>query len=71
MKFNNKDMNKEIFNLVRNGWKFVHGKTHHKVYPPGQSQYITVSTTPTDWNVIHKFRAQVRRMTNLTQGAKK
>jgi hypothetical protein len=54
-----KDVNQMIKNLLKSGWQFKKGKCHGAIISP-RGQRITFSSTPSDYRVFKKFRAQIR-----------
>lgn len=54
-----KDVNQMIKNLIKSGWMVKTGKRHRTIISP-RGQRITFSSTPSDFRVFKKFRAQIR-----------
>lgn len=54
-----KDVNKLIKNLIKLGWSVREGKRHNSIISP-RGKRITFSSTPSDYRVFKKFRAQIR-----------
>jgi hypothetical protein len=56
-----KDINKAIRALVRDGWSFRRGSKHGKLRPPSGRDLIAVSVTPSGRNAIKIFNGNVKR----------
>lgn len=60
-----KNINKDVAQLVRLGWQFSHRGKHGKLTPPIGTVFLTVPCSPSDRNSFKSFRRDVQRY-NLT-----
>jgi hypothetical protein len=60
-----KNINKDVAQLVRLGWQFSHRGKHGKLTPPIGKVFLTVPCSPSDRNSFKNFRRDVQRY-NLT-----
>lgn len=58
----NKDINKLIRMLVRQGWRFKHGTKHGCLCDPSGSHGITVAKSPSDYRSYKNFICDLRRL---------
>ncbi|MDO4232182.1 MAG: hypothetical protein Q4D19_08625 [Lautropia sp.] len=56
----NKDVNRHIRQLVRNGWTWIPGRKHNRLIPPDGRGFVTVSTSPGDHRALLNLRRDVR-----------
>lgn len=66
---NNKDINKSVKELIRNGWQpltKVKGK-HLKILAPN-GIWLTVPTSPSDVRAVTNFKKQARKITGIDLG---
>ena len=57
-----KDINKVIRALVREGWSFRRGSKHGPLRTPSGSDTVTVSVTPSGRNAFKIFYGNVKRV---------
>jgi predicted RNA binding protein YcfA (HicA-like mRNA interferase family) len=56
-----KDIDKAIRGLLREGWSFWRGSKHGRLRAPSGRNTVTVSVTPGDRNALKTFYANVKR----------
>jgi hypothetical protein len=56
-----KDIDKAIRDLVREGWSFRRGSKHGKLQTPSGRDIVTVSMTPSGRNAVKIFYGNVKR----------
>lgn len=62
-----KEIHQLIRQLVHEGWSFVGGAKHGRLYPPQGSRFLSVPSTPGDRRAFLNFRQDVRRVQRLVQ----
>lgn len=63
MKFNrNKDVNRLVSRLVREGWLYRRGGKHGKLFAPEATGFLTISASPSDHRTLHNMRRDVRKL---------
>lgn len=60
-----KDINKAIRFLVRQGWSFKRGSKHGLLRPPSGRGMITVPVSPSDQNAVKTFFGHVKRIQGM------
>ena len=61
---NDKDFNRAIRDLVREGWTFEKGGKHSKLRSPSGSE-IAVPGSPSDWRALKNFQAFVKQVKEI------
>lgn len=56
-----KQIDKLVADLVRNGWTFSRGK-HGKLRTPTGTGFVTIPCTPSDHRAVHNLRKAIRRL---------
>lgn len=63
MKFSrDKDVNRMVSQLVREGWRYRRGGKHGKLFSPGAIGFLTIPATPSDHRTLHNLRRDVRKI---------
>ena len=57
---NDKDINKEVNNLLKNGWKSIIGKKHCFVLSPNNVK-ISIPSTPSCPYSVNNFRRDIKK----------
>lgn len=57
---NNKDIDRVVRSLLRQGWEYCRRHKHGKLLGPS-GEHITVPGTPSDGRAVSNFRADIRR----------
>lgn len=57
-----KDMDRHIRELVRNGWRWVRGRKHNRLIPPTGGGVVIVATSPSDYRTLLNFLRDVRQI---------
>lgn len=58
-----KDMNKDIRQLIKEGWIFYKRKKHGKLSPPNHPEITSiVSSSPSDTHACSVFRREIRTL---------
>jgi hypothetical protein len=57
----NKDIDKLIRVLIRQGWDFRRGGKHGRLAPPSGQPTMTVAKTPSDYRSLQNFRRDLRK----------
>lgn len=62
MKFSrNKDVNRLVSQLVREGWRYQRGGKHGKLFSPEATGFLTIPASPSDSRIIHNLRSDLRK----------
>lgn len=56
-----KDTNKLISALIREGWRYERRRKHGSLVTPDSAHTIFLSITPSDWQSINQLRRDIRR----------
>lgn len=56
-----KEMDRLIRQLVREGWDYRHGAKHGRITHPKGRPTLTVAKSPGDFRSIQNFRSDVRK----------
>jgi hypothetical protein len=56
-----KEINQLIHQLVRQGWRYRHGRKHGRLTPPNGWPTMTVSKSPSDCHALNNFRRDLRK----------
>ncbi len=56
----NKEINKLICSLVRQGWSFHRGSKHGRITHPRGRPTLTVAMSPSDSRSLHNLRSDLR-----------
>ncbi len=63
MKFSsNKDIDKEVLELIRKGWQFEQRRKHGRLYRPDGKRCVVFAKTPSDHRSLQNFRRDVRHI---------
>lgn len=62
----NKDIDKIIRRLVRQGWIFQRGGKHGRLVPPDGRKAVIVAASPSDRRGFQNFRRDLRKITGST-----
>lgn len=57
-----KDVNRLVCQLVREGWLYRRGRKHGKLISPEATGSLTIPGSPSDHRTIHNMRRDVRRI---------
>ncbi len=57
-----KDVNRLVCELVREGWQYRRGGKHAKLISPEATGFLIISGSPSDHRTIHNMRRDVRRI---------
>jgi hypothetical protein len=57
-----KDVDRLIRRLVRDGWHFREGAKHGRLSPPEGGPSMVVAKSPSDWRSIYNVRRDLRRI---------
>ena len=63
---NNKEINKIVKSLLREGWKTVHKNKHLRIESPN-GEKMTVPFSPSDVRAETNFRQQIRKITGINK----
>lgn len=58
----NKDIDRMIRQLLRQGWSYRNGSKHSRLTHPAGCPTLTVSRTPSDWRSVQNFVRDLRRV---------
>lgn len=58
----NKDINKLICQLIRQGWSFQHGSKHGRLTHPDKQRVLIVAKSPSDFRSFSNFRRDLRKI---------
>lgn len=64
----NKEINKLIRRMVRQGWSFRRGSKHGRITHPRGRPTLTVASSPSDRRSYFNFRCDVRRAISWPSG---
>lgn len=63
MKFSrDKDVNRLVSQLIREGWRYRRGGKHGKLSSPDATGFLTISASPSDHRTLHNMRRDVRKL---------
>lgn len=63
MKFSqDKDVNRLVWRLVREGWCYRRGGKHGKLFLPEATGFLTIPASPSDHRTVHNLRRDVRKL---------
>lgn len=61
-----KQINKLVADLVREGWQFSRGK-HGKLRNPSGIGFVTIPSTPSDYRTFHNLCRDIRRQVSTNR----
>lgn len=62
MKFsNNKQINRLVISLIKQGWYIKKGSKHKKAISP-DGDVTTIPSTPSDWRAEYNFAQDIKRI---------
>lgn len=56
----NKDINKLVHQLIKQGWRIKYGKKHHHIVNPNGRKYV-IPCTPSDHRAFINFQKDIQR----------
>lgn len=56
-----KDINRLVSNMIKEGWRYEVGR-HGKLRPPSGAGFITIPKTPSDFRSLQNIRRDIRRL---------
>jgi predicted RNase H-like nuclease len=57
-----KDVNRLVCELVREGWRYRRGGKHGKLFSPETTGFLTIPGSPSDHRTLRNMRSDVQKL---------